>query len=132
MRPPLSFSFNGGRLMESGEICPEDLPKWTGLAIREYLMRVGQASPYDFYKCFKKIKPTTSYKNIVYYFYLLKKAGLIEPVGHEPSSKGGFDKTLYRIVPGKEEDLGWFHPQQIFYPDTKWGPRRYRKRKTEK
>ena len=111
--------------MAGAEACPEITIKWTGLAIREYLLSVGEGSPYDFYKCFKRVKPDTSYKNIAYYFYLLKRAGLITPVRKEPSSRGGFDRTVYRIVPGMENHPGWLHPQQIFYPDTKWGRKRY-------
>jgi hypothetical protein len=117
--------------MSDERVCPEDLPRWTGLAIRDYLLAVGQGSPYDFYKCFKRVKPSASYKNIAYYFYLLKRAGLVKPVGTEPSSKDGFYKTLYVIVPGKESDLGWLHPQQLVYPDTRWGPRRYWKRRAK-
>jgi hypothetical protein len=90
-------------------------------------MALGAGSPYEFYICFKKVKPNTSYKNIVYYFYLLKKAGLIEPAFTIKSSRGGIDKTMYRIVPGKEEDLGWLHPQQLFYPETRLGARRYKR-----
>jgi len=110
-------------------VCPEITMKYTGLAIREFLMALGVGSPYEFYKCFKKVKPDTSYKNIAYYFYLLKRAGLIEPVFTVRSSRGGIDKTMYRIVPGKEEDLGWLHPQQLFYPETRYGARKYWKRK---
>jgi hypothetical protein len=111
--------------MAETEVCPEITVKFTGLAIREYLLAVGEGSPYDFYKCFKVVKPDTSYKNIAYYFYLLKRAGLITPVRKEPSSRGGFDRTIYRIVPGMENHPGWWHPQQIFYPDTRWGKKRY-------
>jgi hypothetical protein len=84
-------------------------------------------SPYDFYKCFRRVKPTTSYKSVVYYFYLLHKAGLIERVGTAPSSRGGIDKSLYKVVETRLTDEGWLHPQQIFYPETRLGARRYRK-----
>jgi hypothetical protein len=113
------------------EKCPDFKFYTTGLAIRQYLMDMGEGSPYDFYKCFKKFKPTVSYKNVAYYFYLLHRAGLIQRVRSEPSSRGGFDKSIYRIVPGKEDDPGWLHPQQIFYPETRLGGRRYRRIKEE-
>jgi hypothetical protein len=112
--------------VHENDSCPDFVFYTTGMAIKQYLMDMGEGSPYDFYKCFKKVRPTLSYKNVVYYFYLLHRAGLIERVRTEPSSKGGFDKTIYRIVPGKEDDPGWFHPQQIFYPETRLGRRRYR------
>jgi hypothetical protein len=114
---------------EERDECPEISAKATGLAIREYLLAKGSGSPYDFYKCFRRIKPSTSYKNIAYYFYLLHKAGLIERVGTEPSSKGGIDKSLYRAVESRLADDGWLHPQEIFYPETRLGKKRYRKAK---
>jgi len=127
------YSINMGLSMDGSEDeiwCPDISYRYTGLAIREYLMIMGEGSPYDFYQCFKRIKPTTSYKNIAYYFYLLHRAGLIEIVRKEPmSKKGGFSKTIYRIVPGRENELGWLHPQQIFYPETKLGAKRYKKQR---
>jgi hypothetical protein len=113
--------------IETDVVCPEITVIYTGLAIREYLMKVGKGSPADFYRCFKKLKPTTSYQNVVRYFYLLKRAGVIEPVETVTGSKGGsVKKTLYRIVPGREDDDAWLHPQQVFYPETRLGARRYR------
>jgi len=109
----------------STDVCPEIPYRYVGLAIREYLLAKGVGSPYDFFKCFKEVNPRTSYKSIAYTFYLLKRAGLIEVVGTADSSRGGFLKTLYRIVPGREGDEGWFHPQQIFYPETRLGRKRY-------
>jgi len=109
------------------EVCPEISVLYTGLAIRDYLLAVGEGSPYHFYKCFKRIKPTTSYKSVVYYFYLLRRAGLIELVRTEPSSRRGFDVSIYRIVPGKEAAIEWLHPQQVFYPQTKLGAKRYKR-----
>jgi hypothetical protein len=106
--------------------CPEISFKLTGLAIRDYLLATGKGSPYDFYKCFKRVNPRTSYKNIAYYFSLLRKAGLIEVVETGPSSRRGFDKTYYRIVPGMEDHPDWIHPQQIFYPETRLGKKRYK------
>lgn len=99
--------------------------KLTGLAIREYLSHVGEGYPYEFYKCFQKIKPTTSYASVRRYFYILKRLGLIEPVRKEPSSKGGFKRTYYRIV--IYDDPRWFAPQEALYPETRLGAKRYMK-----
>jgi len=115
----------GDCMSEEHGKCPELPYKYTGLAIREYLLSVGAGSPYDFWKCFRHVSPRTSYGSVIRYFYILKRAGLIEPVGVVDSYKKGIPKTLYRIVPGRESDEGWFHPQQIFYPETKLGKKRY-------
>jgi len=104
--------------------------KLTGLAIREYLQYVGEGYPYEFYVCFKKVKPTTSYASVRRYFYILKKLGLIEPVRTEPSSKGGFPRTYYRIV--IYDDPRWFAPQEALYPETRLGKKRYEKYKMAK
>jgi len=111
---------------EEGKVkCPAITTLYTGLAIREFLMALGKGSPYHFYKCFKAVKPTTSYLSVVKYFYILSRLGLVEVVGTEPSSKKGIERKLYRIVPGREDDPRWMHPQQALYPDTRWGSRRY-------
>ncbi|RLG79767.1 MAG: hypothetical protein DRO09_03995 [Thermoprotei archaeon] len=112
------------------EYCPEIPVKLTGLAIRYFLLAVGEGCPYWFYKCFREVKPTTSYRNVVRYFYFLKKLGLIEPVRKEPrlSPSGkpyGFPRTYYRIVPGMEDDPRWFAPQAELYPETRLGKKRY-------
>ena len=106
------------------EYCPEIPVKLTGLAIKYFLLAVGEGNPYWFYKCFKKVKPSTSYNNVRRYFYFLKKLGLIEPVRKEPS-KHGMPKTYYRIVPGMEDDPRWFAPQAELYPETRLGAKRY-------
>jgi hypothetical protein len=129
-KPRFPSSVRWSASSEEVEECPEITSKLTGLAIREYLLAKGTGSPYDFYKCFRRIKPTTSYKSVVYYFYLLHKAGLIERVGTAPSSKGGIDKSLYKVVEARLLDDGWLHPQQIFYPETRLGSKRYSKVKT--
>lgn len=97
--------------------------KLTGLAIREYLNYVGEGYPYEFYICFKRVKPSTSYESVRRYFYILKRLGLIEPVRREPSSKGGFPRTYYRIV--VYDDPRWIAPQEAIYPETRLGKRRY-------
>jgi len=113
-------------MSEEGYRCPPYFTyKLTGLAIREYLSYVGEGYPYEFYICFKRVKPSTSYESVRRYFYILKRIGLIEPVRREPSSKGGFDRTYYRIV--IYDDPRWFAPQEALYPETRLGKRRYEK-----
>lgn len=117
--------------MSEGYRCPPYFSvKLTGLAIREYLAYVGEGYPYEFYVCFKKVKPTTSYASVRRYFYILKKLGLIEPVRTEPSSKGGFPRTYYRIV--IYDDPRWLAPQEALYPETALGKKRYKAYKMQK
>lgn len=105
--------------------CPEYFTyRLTGLAIREYLQYVGEGYPYEFYVCFKKVKPSTSYASIRRYFYILKRIGLIEPTRTEPSKRGGFPRTYYRIV--VYDDPRWLAPQEALYPETRLGPKRYK------
>ena len=105
----------------------EITPLLTGIAIRNFLLRVGRAGPYDFYREFRTVKPTTSYASIRKYFYILRELGLIEFVEEAPSA-AGFPRRLYRIVPGMEEDPRWGAPQVELYPATRFGKRRYREK----
>jgi len=105
------------------------LPLGTGEAIRTFLLRVRMGSPYDFYKEFRGVKPTTSYNSVRRYFYILRKLGLIEFVTTAPSEKGGFPKRLYWVVPGMEEDPRWAYPQIALYPITGFGGRHGRRYK---
>jgi len=105
--------------------CPPLIYKLTGMAIKEYLEQVKEGSPYDFYLCFKQIKPTTSYRNILKYFHYLKKLGLIRKVRVDRRSKRGFKKVYYSIVEGMEDAEEWFAPQGAIYPETLLGKRRY-------
>ena len=98
--------------------------KFTGLAIREYLSYVEEGYPYEFYICFKKVKPNTSYTSVRRYFYILNRLGLIERVRTEPR-KGGFPRSYYRIR--IYEDPRWYAPQEALYPNTRLGGRRYKK-----
>ena len=112
--------------------CPEITFKWTGLAIREYLMQMGEGYPYHFYICYKRIKPKTSYQSVRRYFSFLKKLGLIEPTRTEPASRHGWlPRTYYRIVPGKEDAEEWYAPQATLYPETRLGRKRYSRLKGE-
>jgi len=96
----------------------------TGDAIREYLLRVGVGHPHGFYSEFKRMKPTTSYGSVRRYFYILREIGLVERVGTAPG-RGRWPRSLYRIVPGMEDDPRWGRPQVELYPSTRWGARRY-------
>lgn len=111
-----------------------ELPRLTGLAIRDWLVATRGGSPSDFYREFalqieermdregKKLK-IPSYMSIVRYFYILKELGMIHRI-----REGGLPrrKSLYAIVPGiTRADDRWFHAQVEMYPATKWGSRRY-------
>jgi len=107
---------------------PEITVGLTGMAIREYLLAVGEACPNDFYREFRKVKKKTSYASVRRYFYILKQLGLIEPTRRVPG-RGPIPKQLYRIVPGMEDDPRWTAPQIALYPNTQWGGARYAKAK---
>jgi len=98
------------------------------MAIREYLLAVGEAGPNDFYKEFRKVKKKTSYDSVRRYFYILKRLGLIEPTRRVPG-RGPIPKQLYRIVPGMEDAPEWRAPQIELYPATRFGGARYAKAK---
>jgi hypothetical protein len=100
----------------------------TGLAIRDYLLAVGEGCPNDFYKEFRKVKAKTSYGSVRRYFYILKRLGLIEPTRRE-WGRGTIPKQLYRIVSGMEDSPLWSAPQVALYPATRWGGARYVKAK---
>jgi len=74
--------------------------------IREWLLKVGEGSPYDYWIYEgRRIR----YSTIVKYFYVLRKAGLIEVVREVENSRASpIKKKLYRIVPGRENDPRWF------------------------
>ena len=99
-----------------------------GLAIREFLISVGEGCPNDFYKAYRRVKKTASYESARRYFYILKKLGLVEPTRRE-WGKGYIPRQLYRICVGAESDPRWGAPQAALYPETRLGSRRYRKAK---
>lgn len=99
----------------------------TGLAIREFLLHVGEGGPNDFIKAYRKVKKKTSYDSARRYFYILKRLGLIEPTRRE-WGKGFIPRQLYRLCAGSESDPRWEAPQAALYPETRLGARRYRKR----
>jgi hypothetical protein len=72
----------------------------------------GGLSPYEAYKelCVKR-KSCKSYTTITVIFYLLKRLGLIRIAELEPSSRGGFDKTVYEMTPGLENHPCWDDPR---------------------
>lgn len=99
----------------------------TGLAIREFLQHEGEGSANDFIKAFRLVKKKTSYASARRYFWILKKLGLVQPT-RRVMGKGLIPKQLYRIVPGRENDSRWAHPQIALYPSTGAGRSRYRRR----
>jgi len=82
------------------------------MAIREFLMKRGGASPSDFYQVYREYKRSTSYPSIARYFWILKEEGLIKVVGHEKPRYARLHKTLYSIVPERLDDELWQHPQR--------------------
>jgi len=75
-------------------------------------------------------RPPT-YASFAKYWWILKRLGLIEPVGRpRQGPRGGKPRQFYRVVPGKEaEDLWPDNPQYELYGEAvRLGRRRYRRR----
>ncbi len=113
----------------------------TGLFIRDYLREKGVACAYEVWSALRKARleagmvdkegrpRVCTYGNFMRnYIYVLKKLGLIELVGKEPSKKAGrkLPRHLFRIVPGKENAKEWTAPQKFFDPRRGLGPKRYK------
>ena len=106
----------------------------TSIMVRDILKKKGKASPYEVWKEINRISkkfgyvPPT-YLSIANLFWILRKLGLIEIVGKAPPRKKGYlTKTLFRIVPGKEDAWEWENPRLAKYnPDKFWKTRTTRK-----
>ena len=83
----------------------------TSLAIREFMLKRGETYPAEFYRAFRAVRPKTTYKNITWYFWILRRLKLIERTRTEPG-KGIFPRQYHRIVPGRENDPRWHSPQK--------------------
>ncbi|MEM2613237.1 MAG: hypothetical protein QXO15_03300 [Nitrososphaerota archaeon] len=95
----------------------------TGLFIRDYLLEHKRAYPQEIWRALKKVRSefglhTCSYENFWRnYIYVLRKLGLIRPVGViRPSHPKWFPRVLYEIVPGMEDHEAWAHPQIALDP----------------
>jgi len=110
----------------------------TSLWIKEHLLEVGADYTYNMWVQFKDYLerrgicppyPAPSYQSFARYIWIMKKIGLIEPVGKE-RSKSGKPRVYYRIVPGKEKlEEPWANPQAYLYGEkVKLGKRRYGRR----
>jgi len=91
----------------------------TGQFIRDYLLRAGEAYPYEIYRALKdekEFKGLTmgSATNFYRYFYILRKLGAVQKTGRvEPSSRRGMDRVYYKMTVGFEgRDDIWNNPQK--------------------
>lgn len=91
----------------------------TGQFIRDYLLRTGEAYPYEIYRALKdekEFKGLTmgSATNFYRYFYILRRLGAIQKTGQvEPSSRGGMDRIYYKMTEGFDDrDDIWNNPQK--------------------
>ena len=98
----------------------------TSIMIRNILLNRGQASPYEVWQTIKRrceeagYRPPT-YLSIATAFWILRKLGLIELTKRAPSSKRGWLKrSLFRIVPGKENAREWENPRLALYDPEKF------------
>ena len=103
--------------------CPRFRSLIQGLAARQMFLEKGAITSYDFYKCYSKYRPRFKPSDAARLFYLLRRLELIVEVGVEKSSRGGFDRHLYAIVPGKENDPAWVNPAFAVYGE-RYKPRR--------
>ena len=99
-----------------------------GLILKAWLKKVGEGSPYDFYKFWKQIRPKTSYAWVRKVFYAAKSLSLIVPTRKVPS-KGPAPKQLYALNPFEYENPAWFTPCYALWPSNRWGSKRYYKAK---
>ncbi len=112
----------------------------TGIFIRDYLREHKQGYAQEIWRSLKKKRGkgiyTGSYQSFrVNYIYVLKKLGLIMPVKRERAPRPEwFPRTYYSIVPSREEDPAWRHPQIALDP-RRGGPtyrRKYAKARKKK
>jgi len=112
----------------------------TGEFIRNYLLKQKVAHGYEIWNALRlarleaglvdaegRTRVSTYHNFMVNYIYVLKKLGLIELVKKGPSTRAGMSlpRHYYRIVPGRENDHRWAHPQIAY--DPRRGAPRYRR-----
>lgn len=87
-------------------------------ALRLLFEEYGELSPYEAYQelCVNR-GLCKNYSTIVTYFNILKKLGLIRVVENEPSSRGGWNKTVYEMTPGLEDHPCWDKPMCCYKPE---------------
>lgn len=94
----------------------------TGLFIRDYLVKHREGYPQQMWRALKSARTEReiicgTYQSFrMNYIYVLKKLGLIRPVRRERIHPKWFPRTYYSIVPGKEDDPRWAHPQIALDP----------------
>jgi len=95
----------------------------TGIFIRDYLIVHRRGYSQQIWRALKAERAKAgiyygTYQSFrVNYIYVLKKLGLIRPVRKEKAKNPKwFDRTYYEIVPGREKDPRWAHPQIAFNP----------------
>ena len=112
----------------------------TGLFIRDYLLKHKRGYGQEIWRSLKAERAergiiTGSYQSFrVNYIYVLKKLGLIEPVKRERVHPKMFARIYYSIVPGREDDPAWRHPQIALDPRRGAPPhrRKYAREKKKK
>ncbi|MCL0029630.1 hypothetical protein M1O20_03860 [Dehalococcoidia bacterium] len=84
-------------------------------------------SPADMHRRLRAKGASTSYKTTRILFYCLRELGLIQFVSESaPTMAQSWDKLLYRITPGKQDDPRWkTYPLHNLYPATRLGGGRY-------
>jgi len=89
----------------------KEVPRSSSLALKQFLIEKKEASPYDFYKWYRKVKPI-GYNSVRRLFWMLHKLGLIER-SRIVRRKGRIGyKQYYRIVPEFIDSEMWFNPQR--------------------
>jgi hypothetical protein len=94
----------------------------TGIFIRDYLLKHKQGYVQEIWRSLKAERDERgivcgSYPSFrANYIYVLKKLGLIRPVKRERVHPKMFPRTYYSIVPGREDDPAWRHPQIALDP----------------
>lgn len=97
--------------------CPEFTVLIMGLAARQMLMEKGMVTPYDFYICYKRMRPRFKPLDAYRLFWIMKKLGLVMVVAKERGEKPGFLRSIYTIVPGMEDHPAWVNPPRAYYKE---------------
>jgi hypothetical protein len=106
----------------------------TGLFIRDYLLQHRTAYPFQIYRALVEARKSVGVAvgspiNFYKYIWCLEQLGLIRRTGRvEPSTIDHTRKRLprrlwriyFEIVPGKEDDPAWLHPQKEIAKRRGW------------
>lgn len=112
------------------------VPGSVGESIRNWLLLNGEGTANEFWSfVWQRVRPDSSYAAVVRDFHIMEEIGLLEKTTlktyrlFDKDHHGSDAAIKYRIVPGREADPAFRSSQQILYPASRPGGRRYQKLK---